>query len=142
MSPAYSSLHGMKPTNTGVEDKHSHIGLDCFSNLDHLLEELTLLLMPAGRIYNDNFKALLLELRHTLRGDGDWVRLSVRAEVCDLGLRSGLSRLIKGTSTERVRADDTRFKTTLLVVYRELRACRCFTITLRRRRHEASKANE
>ena len=97
----------MKPTNTGVEDKHSHIGLDCFSNLDHLLEELTLLLMPAGRIYNDNFKALLLELRHTLRGDGDWVRLSVRTKVCDLCFRRGLSGLVESAGTKGIRTDDT-----------------------------------
>ena len=60
-----------------IEHQHSHVRLHCLTDLHHLLEQLTLLLMPTTRIDNDNFESFLLEFCDTLSSNGDGVRLRV-----------------------------------------------------------------
>ena len=86
--------------------------------------------MSSGGVHNYNIKSFLLELGHALSSDGDRVGLRVRAEVCDFGLRRGLTGLIESTGTEGVRTDDGRLESTLLVVDSELGTCCRFTVTL------------
>ena len=94
-------------TDAGVQNHNSLVGLYGFANLHHLLEELGFLLMSTRRIHDDDIETLLLEFRHTLRGDCDRIGLRVRAEICNLGLRCGLSGLIEGSGTEGIRTDNT-----------------------------------
>jgi hypothetical protein len=91
---------------TGIQHEHRLVGLDRLANLHHLLEQLRLLLMPPRGIDDDDLEPFLLKFRHTLAGDGDGIRLSVRAEVGYFGFGCGLSGLVEGTSTEGVGADD------------------------------------
>src|SRR6201999_3776993 len=97
-------------TNTSVQNKDSHIWLDGFPDLYHFFEQFRLLFMPTRSIHNDYFEALLLELCYTLRCDRHRISFSVRPEVCNFGLGSGLSGLVKSTRTESIRTDDARFE--------------------------------
>jgi len=117
-------------TDTGIQDQHGHVRLDRLPDLHHLLEQLRLLLVPTGRVDNDDIEAFLFELRHALSSNRNRVRLSVRAEVSNLGLRGRLPGLVERARTERVCADDAGLESTLLVVYRELGACRRLAVTL------------
>ncbi len=117
-------------TDTSVQNHNSHIRLHGLPNLYHLLKQLRLLLMPSRRVHNNDLKPLLLELCHTLRRNRHWVRLGVRAKVGDLGFCRGLSRLVEGTRTEGVCADDARFEPAFLVVDGEFGAGGCFAVSL------------
>lgn len=50
-------------------------------SVDHLLKQLALLLIPAGRVLDDHLKPLLLELRNPLRGNGARIGFGVRPGV-------------------------------------------------------------
>ena len=49
----------------------------CVGHLQHLLKQRILLLMPSRGIHNDDLKALILELVHTIRGNNHRVGLEV-----------------------------------------------------------------
>lgn len=100
------------------------------ANLYHLLKQLRFLFVPSGGIDYDNIETLLLKLSHTLSSNRNRVGLRVRAVVCHLSLGSRLSRLIEGTRSECVSADNRTSETAFLVVHSELRASRGFAVAL------------
>jgi hypothetical protein len=117
-------------TNACIQDQHSHIWVDGSSNLDHLLEKLSLLFMSSRGIYDDDFESLLLELSHALGCDSYGVRFCVRAKVGYLCFGCRLPCLVKRSSTECISTNDGRFKTTLLVVHCEFGTGGRFAISL------------
>ena len=94
-------------TDASIKDEYSHVWFHRIADLHHLFEQLAFLLVPTGSIDNDDLKLLFLELCDTLAGNGDGIRLRVRAEVGDLGFSCRLSSLIEGTSTEGISANYT-----------------------------------
>lgn len=86
--------------------------------------------MSPRSIDNDNFKAFLLEFGDTLCCNGDRIRFRVRSKVSYFGLGCRLPGLVESTGTESVCADYGRLEATLLIMDSELRARRCFSITL------------
>ena len=94
------------------------------------MEKLRLLPMSSRCVNNDDFEPLFSELLHALQGDGDRICLSVRPKVRDLGFGGRLASLIKCTGTEGIRANDSRFEPSFLVVHCELCTCRGFAVTL------------
>ncbi len=106
-------------TYASIQDHNCHIWLDCFTDLDHLFEQLRFLFMSPRRVYNDDFKAFLFELSHSLSCDRDGVRFRIRAKVSYFGLGRRLSCLIESTSTEGISAHNSRSEASLLVMYRK-----------------------
>lgn len=104
--------------------------LDRLANLNHLLEELRLLLVSPRSIDDDNLEPFLLEFRHPLCRYRHGVGLGVGPEVRNLCFRSGLACLVEGAGSEGVCTDDTGLEAALLVMYCKFRACRGFTVTL------------
>ena len=93
-------------TNASIENHDCHVWFYRFANLNHLLKQLGFLFMPSRRINDNDIKPFLLEFGDTLRCDSYRIRLRVRTEVGNFGLRCGLSSLVKGSSTERISAND------------------------------------
>lgn len=94
-------------TDAGIENHNRHVRLDSLTDLNHLLEELGFLLVPSGRVHDNNIESLLLEFRNTLRSDGYRVCFRVRTEVSNFRFRCGLTRLVECTGTESIGANDT-----------------------------------
>jgi hypothetical protein len=123
-------------TDASIQNQDSHVWLDGFADLHHFFEKFTFLFMPPGRVHNDDFESLLLELCDALRGNCDGVRFGVGAEVCYFRLGGRLPGLVEGTSTESIGTDDARLEAAFLIVNSELRACRGFAVPLEGARYE------
>ena len=93
-------------TDASVKDEHGHIRLNSLPDLYHLPEQLRFLFMPTRRVDDDDVESFFLELCDTLRGDGDGIGFGVGTKVCNLGFGGRLSRLVEGTGTEGISADD------------------------------------
>ena len=123
-------------TDTSIQNENSHIGLDSFSNLHHLLEKFRFLLMSSRGIYDNQIEPLLLEFSYALCCDRDWICLGIGTKVGHFCLSGGLTCLIESASSECVCANDGRFEPSLLIVYSKLGACCSFTVSLAKRRNE------
>ena len=123
-------------TNAAVHDEDGRIWANSCLNLQHLIEERLLLLVPTGRVHYDNLILLLSEEADTLLGNFHRILLVFMTEEWALNLGSIHLQLIKSTCPERVSADEADFPAPLDVLVCELGASRCLTRSLQADEHD------
>lgn len=100
--------------------KGEKLANDGLGDLEHLLEERVLLLVPARRVDDDDLERLGLELGDAVGGDHHRVHLGVGAVEGNARLGGVLLQLVEGARAERVRAHQARLPALLVVIIRQL----------------------
>ena len=103
-----------------IQDHDGLLGFDGAADVDHLVKQVLLLLVPARCVDNDHIKAVLFEGRDTCRRNRDGIRLCVRAIERNARLGCILLELVKSAGAERISTHETRPVAALLVPERQL----------------------
>lgn len=121
--------------NGAIHDEDDVVRLHCLLDLLHLIKKLSLLLVPSWCINDNDLHSLLLELSHTLLGNGNGVSFDVAAIEGDSNLGCVLFELVKGSCSECICADHGDSPPFLLVVIGNLAASGGFATALEANEH-------
>lgn len=122
-------------TDRGIHNEDACVRVDGCGDLLHFLEKCNLLFVTTRGIHNDDLILLILKELDTFLGDFNRIGFFLVTEEWALDLSSIHFELLKGASTEGVRAHQANSVTLLHVVIGELGASGGLTGTLKTDEH-------